>query len=861
MMESVFIQILNMSLTASFVILGVLLLRVFLRRAPKIFSYVLWGVVLFRLLCPVSFSAGFSLLGAIKTPGAENGQVEYIPQDIGYMAEPSVELPISAVEDAVNGSFPAANPAGSINPMQIWLFVGAWVWILGIAILLAASGVSYWMLKRRLGDAKMQESGVYRTSQVDTPFVLGFFRPRIYLPDSLEERERGYILLHERIHIRRRDPLTRAVGFAALCLHWFNPLVWAAYFLSEKDMEMSCDEAVIRETGNSVKKEYTASLLSLSCGRRLLAGLPPAFGEGDTGKRIKNVLKYRSPKRALLIGVVVVCLAAAVFLLANPATRKREGISYYGVITSLQMEGMDMEDLGTAAEEPQAARGDSRLVVEIPHIGTMDIPQAEEIYPFIEMDFEGLAEGDLVKITFPPGEEVGILETYPGMFGCEAESIVVMGQNFELERTEDGTGKYLFSIPAGLAPEAREGDILEISHHDPAIDGQAVEELAAVPILFVDTERMQILIELSPEEVSTFLREFGYGVACSVRAPEGELERQDGGKVSGNEQENGVARPGLAGEEAGNGKHAMDLDEVKELWMLDGETPINGRYRVYARSISRSLRGIDRYVAENEGDGDQPAMVFSGDCVFLANQEMDCLRYEQVTFDTFAELTEGALAWMNPPLILTFSEGLVVEAALESIYYKNGISYNQVPMDIWFEFLEEDLGGDILEKYFTLAGTEEADVADSPGEERIDVYTGNVGDGDSGIVQVTSQEGEALYTASAHDSRAGWNNIYLGEMDGTGFLLLLSIEDRDTYGEYAYYAFRLGEDGEIRQIAGSKFTFGDGMTYDDALFQRWAEKMSSYLENSRLLLSSQEGEIRTERVSEADRYNYETLRR
>ena len=858
-MEKLFIQTLNMSLTASFVILGVLLLRVFLKRAPKIFSYLLWSVVLFRLLCPVSFSLGFSLLGAIRTPGAENGQVEYIPQEIGYMAEPSVELPIPALEDAVNGALPAARPMASANPLQIWLFLGACIWILGIVFMVAVSGVSFWALKRRLRDARMQEPGVYATSQVSTPFVLGLFGPRIYLPDCLEEKERGYILLHERIHIRRRDPLTRAAGFLALCLHWFNPLVWAAYFLSEKDMEMACDEAVIRKTGTGVKKEYTASLLSLACGRRLLGGLPPAFGEGDTGKRIQNVLGYRSPKRILLTGALVVCLLAAVFLLANPRNnpQNREGTSYYGVVTILKAEDMGMPD-----EEPQPVNKEPQLVIEIPGSGyIVDIPQAKEIYPYIETDFQGLVRGDLVKITFPEGEEVGIMETFPSMFSCEAESIVVMGQNFDLPERDMRSGRYTFAMPLGLAPEAEEGDILEIYHHDPAIDGKEQELLAASPIVSVDEENTQIFVKLSPKEVDTFLREFGFGITCSLRDPKRENPGREGGDNPGLFGEINEAGTGTPGGETGNGEPATVQDEVTELWRLEGEAPEDGKYRVYARSISRSLGGIDRYVAEHEGDGELPALVFSEDCVFLANQEMDKVRYDQVTFDTFAELTEDALICMNPPLVLTFSGGVAVEAAIESVYYKNGISYDRVPVDGWFEFLEEDLGENVLDDYYTLAGTKEADVADSPGEERIRIYTGNVGDGDSGIVQVHSREGKLLYTASAHISRAGWNNIYLGEMEGTGFLMLLHIEDRDTYGEYAYHIFRLGEEGEILQIAGSRFTFGDGIVYDDSLFRSFSENMSAYLENSRLLLSSQEGEVRTEQVSEAEKYNYETLRR
>lgn len=171
-------------------------------------------------------------------------------------------------------------------------------------------------------------------------------------------------------------------------------------------------------------------------------------------------------------------------------------------------------------------------------------------------------------------------------------------------------------------------------------------------------------------------------------------------------------------------------------------------------------------------------------------------------------------------------------------------------------------GEEVLESFYTLVRTEQANIRDGPGEEVVEIYTGNIGDGDSGIVLFKDEKGNILYAEGAHHARAGWNNIYLGEAEGIPYLLKLHIEDRDTYGEYSYQVFRLGESGEILQIAGTCFDFGDGQVpYDDEIFKTWAGNLTYYLEHSHLLLSSQEGEIRTEPVSEADKYSYETLRR
>jgi hypothetical protein len=247
---------------------------------------------------------------------------------------------------------------------------------------------------------------------------------------------------------------------------------------------------------------------------------------------------------------------------------------------------------------------------------------------------------------------------------------------------------------------------------------------------------------------------------------------------------------------------------------------------------------------------------------------MASIRYESDTFDTFADNVAGALSYLNVPCTVRFQNGVITEAYLDSAWYAYGISYEPEHGDVW---AYEDIGElsiptmtdeEALDTFYSLAKTVQSDVGDGDGTETIEVYTGNLGDGDSGFVQVKNDRGELLYSEGAHCARAGWNNIYLGEKDGTAYLMTLHIEDRDTYGSYGYQVFRIGENGQVLQIAGSDFEFdADRITYDDSLFHEWVDMMSGYLENCQLLLSTQEGELSTQQASPAELYNYETLRR
>ena len=328
-MHRLFPIVCNMSLTASVVILAVLAVRRLLRRAPKVFSYALWAVVLFRLLCPVSVTSAVSLLGALGAPAQERSAVtsvvEYVPADIVRNMAPAVTplpqepFPAEPGENIISAAPSVTQPdAAPASPLSGPVAVLTLTWLMGIALLLLYSVISLLRLRRRLVGAVRLEDNIYLADYIPSPFVMGLFRPKIYLPSTLTETERGYILRHEQYHLRRRDHVVKLLSFLALCVHWFNPLVWAAFILAGKDMEMSCDEAVVRELGEDIRADYSASLLSLATGRRIVAGMPLAFGEGDTGGRIRNLLNWKRPQPWIIAVCAVVCVGLIALCAANP---------------------------------------------------------------------------------------------------------------------------------------------------------------------------------------------------------------------------------------------------------------------------------------------------------------------------------------------------------------------------------------------------------------------------------------------------------------------------------------------------------------------------------------------------------------
>ncbi|HHZ01451.1 MAG TPA: DUF4825 domain-containing protein [Tissierellia bacterium] len=307
-MDKLFLQVLSMSITASYVIIIVIAFRLLLKKVPKIFSYMLWFAVLFRLIIPFSFESVFSLIPHVD-----------IPQNIAYSPKPEINSGIAVIDSAVNNVLPSpVNPSFSVNPMQVWILIGVIVWVTGMSLLLIYSIFTTVKLYCNLRHAKYMEDNIYTLDGTKSPFVFGLINPKIYLPRDLSENEKPYILLHEQIHIRRLDHIVKPVFFIVTCIHWFNPLVWIAFYLFGEDMELSCDEKVIKEMGSSIKKEYSSSLLSMSTGGKLVGGCPLSFGENNTKGRIKNILSYKNPKILVVVILVMVVIVIVISLITNP---------------------------------------------------------------------------------------------------------------------------------------------------------------------------------------------------------------------------------------------------------------------------------------------------------------------------------------------------------------------------------------------------------------------------------------------------------------------------------------------------------------------------------------------------------------
>lgn len=866
MLEQSFSVILNMGLTACVVIAAVLLVRLALRRAPRIFSYCLWAVVLFRLLCPISFSAPFSLFGMGAFSAVEDstwfdfaggqGQTAKYVNETGAFGE--TDTPFTVIqnhtqqaqdEDELPGQT-AGERAGRKDGL---LTVLAWIWFAGAGIMLLYGVVTYLALKRRLKCAVREQGNIYRMKQLETPFVCGILKPRIYLPLSLQGQEKEYILLHEQIHIRRGDPVIRALSFLALCLHWFHPLVWLAFFLSEKDMEMSCDEAVLRKIGNSVKKEYSASLLSFATGRHMVVGVPLAFGEGDTGGRIKNVLRYRKPTLVIICAAVAVTAVVSAVLLANPKQDKEnpkqdmgeeqvsDQVVLYGVIEDVDIDGTVWK------------------LVNIPGMGSMEIPEAEEVYPCIEYDFHGLQHGDLVRVTFPKGAEPPVMETYPGRFGEQAEKIEVLGLDFGL--SYQGENVYYVTVPYGLIPNIENlqtGDQIRIFERvEKAINSPPI--LAEGPVMGValrnireegqDYEFYEVQVALSTEEVKAYLSRFENGLVCSVI------------KAGGNTEEK-----------------AEDLSpaDEKNTDLITRQLAIMG--------VDTAKRLIDRYEYPGEdgmlsADEAHVPLTLAENCVFRVNYDMTKRNDTEVDFDTFAKLVNEPAQGESRSLFLSLDsrivvqDGKVTEVSVDNPWWDYGIRLSPKQPAVLKLAEETQDGADyrysdeivqaLTDRYYLPGTTETADISDADGIETVQTYY--LADAEqaaalsTGLVLFQRKDGELLYVETADQARAGWNNIYVGELDGTPFIMTMYIENRDVTGDYSYEVFRLGEDGEIKQLAGSYFEWRDAFVYEDTLFRQWAEEMAVYLEHSHLVLSTQDGELNMEKVSEAEKYSADAL--
>ena len=310
-MNELFLKIINMSISASWLVLAVLLLRFVLKKAPKWVNVLLWGIVAVRLAFPFSIESALSLI-----PSAET-----IPPNIGMNTTPTINSGINAINNAVNPIISQSNTpmaGASVNPLQITIGIFEYIWIFGMISLALYTAISYWRLHRKVDTAVRYKDNIFQSENVKSPFVLGIIKPRIYLPFNMNGQDLEHVVAHEQAHIHRKDHWWKPLGFLLLTIHWFNPLMWLAYVLLCRDIELACDEKVIKELGNEQRADYMQALVACSVNRRMIAACPLAFGEVGVKERVKSVMNYKKPAFWVIIIAVIICLDVAVCFLTNP---------------------------------------------------------------------------------------------------------------------------------------------------------------------------------------------------------------------------------------------------------------------------------------------------------------------------------------------------------------------------------------------------------------------------------------------------------------------------------------------------------------------------------------------------------------
>lgn len=310
-MEELFLKLLNMSISAGWMVLAIILLRGLIKKMPKAVRCILWALVAIRLVIPITWESELSLIPSAKT----------IPEDIMYMQEPTIHSGVSIVNSYVNPMISeslAPNVGDSVNPLQVITIVATCIWMIGVFIMLIYAIYSYFRIHKRVSVSLLLKENIYICDDIATPFILGIIKPRIFLPSDLEQDISTYVIAHEKAHIRRRDHWWKPLGFLLLTLYWFHPVLWIAYVLFCRDIELACDERVMKELGEIEKKPYSEALLQCSVSRKMITACPLAFGEIGVKERIRNVLDYKKPTFWVLLGATLICMVVAVCFLSNP---------------------------------------------------------------------------------------------------------------------------------------------------------------------------------------------------------------------------------------------------------------------------------------------------------------------------------------------------------------------------------------------------------------------------------------------------------------------------------------------------------------------------------------------------------------
>lgn len=293
MLDSIFKTILDMTLSSSFLIVAVLIARIILRKSPKIFRKILWGLVALKLIVPFSFESVLSLVPH---------KSEYMPQSTGVSSE---------ISNAVT------------NPAFDWKSVLPYVWVAVATLLLICALFSFIKLKAKMSDAVKYQDNIFQSERVESPFVFGVFKPKIYIPYSIKGEKLDFVLEHEKTHMKYFDHITKLIGFVLLCIHWFNPLVWVSYVLFCKDLELACDEAVVRNMSEGKRKSYALTLCDIGVNKAKITACPIAFGEVSIKERVKATLSYKKVGKIAVSLSLVLCAIVAVCFMTKPVAQAK----------------------------------------------------------------------------------------------------------------------------------------------------------------------------------------------------------------------------------------------------------------------------------------------------------------------------------------------------------------------------------------------------------------------------------------------------------------------------------------------------------------------------------------------------------
>lgn len=416
-MTAILTHVIETAVTAGFVVLAVLLLRLPLKKAPRFITVALWGVVALRLICPVSIESAVSIVPS--TSVMEQAVMPPSKAPIGELTDSSETIPSEPQTPTivVPDTPPAKTKTVSLSTVLFFVWVG------GVAVMLTCGGVSSWRLHRRVREAVKEEGRVYRTEAIASPFVMGIIRPRIYLPFSLEGEACDHVLAHERAHIKRGDHLIKPLGFLLLAVYWFQPLLWVAYILLCRDIEAACDERVVRDYSKEERQQYSYALVSLGVHRRMIAACPVAFGEVGVKARVKSVMHYKKPAVWILAAAVLISAVASVCLLTDRTPTV--GATLEGGTLTVTT------DSGFAAKEFSLEEG-TRISIRdhTPEPFTATIDKVDDKHMEIVLDLDTPLYLNGIKtttVTVPFDEEVVLqsIEPYDGVYGTYTFTIAL----------------------------------------------------------------------------------------------------------------------------------------------------------------------------------------------------------------------------------------------------------------------------------------------------------------------------------------------------------------------------------------------------------------------------------------------------